>query len=244
MLLLAVIGILPLLAGDQESEEALKAFAKAYNSPNASARATAVGSLAQTRTIPIMSKLAELLVADEGPVRIAAAKGLGDFTENKPKAAAALMEAMGVNSKEFDVAAAILTALGTLGEESALAIIHQHFASKDAKDKDHLIPKAAILAAGLARNRESIHVLLDLAKDLEKAEGTNSNSNTKASKSSGGGVRGIPGGGGANPQKDRAKALLPVIVKAMQTITKEKWATIKEWEVWWEKRQANYVVPK
>jgi HEAT repeat protein len=245
MLLLAVFGFLPLLAADQESEEALKAFAKAYNTPNASARATAVGTLAHTQTIPIMSKLAELLAADEPPVRIAAAKGLGDFTENKPKAAAALMEGMAVNSKEFDVAAAILMALGTLGEESALAIIHQHFASKDAKDKDHLIPKAAIQAAGLARNRESIHVLLDLAKELEKAEGTNANTNTntKGSKGSGGGVRGIPGGG-TNPQKDRAKALQPVIVKAMQAITKEKWATIKEWEVWWEKRQATFVVPK
>ena len=240
MLLLAVFGFLPLLAVDQESEEALKAFAKAYNSPNASARATAVATLAHTQTIPIMSKLAELLAADEPPVRIAAAKGLGDFTENKPKAAAVLMEGMSVNSKEFDVAAAVLTALGTLGEESGLAIIHQNFASKAAKDKDHLIPKAAIQAAGLARNRESIHVLLDLAKELEKAEGTNTNA--RGAKGNVGGVR-VPGGG-TNPQKDRAKALQPVIVKAMQAITKEKWATIKEWEVWWEKHQATFVVPK
>jgi HEAT repeat protein len=244
MLLLAIVGILPLLAADQESDEALKAFAKAYNNPNASARATAVSSLSQTRTIPIMSKLAEILGADEAPVRIAAAKGLGDFTENKPKAAAALTEGLAVNAKEYDVAAAILVALGTLGDETGLAVIHQHFSSKDSKDKDHLIAKAAIQAAGLARNRESIHVLLDLAKELEKAEGTNTNSNSKASKSTGGGVRGVPGGGGSNPQKDRAKALHPLIVKALQTIAKEKWATIKEWEVWWERHQANFVVPK
>jgi HEAT repeat protein len=244
MLNLAVYGLLSLVAADQESEEALKAFAKAYNTPTASARASAVAQLARTQTLPIMSKLAELLMVDEASVRSAAAKGLGDFTENKPKAAAVLLEGLAAESKEFDVAASILTALGTLGDESALSTIHKYFASKESKDKEYLLPKAAIQAAGLARKTESLSALIDFAKELEKAEGINNNSNSKSPKSSGGGVRGVPGGGGSNPQATRAKALIPVIVKAMQAITKEKWVSIKEWEIWWDKHKATFVVPK
>ncbi len=104
---------------------------------------------------------------------------------------------------------------------------------------DHSVPKSAILGAGLARSRDSIDPLMELLKELEKAAGTAGNDkNAKA-----GGVRGIPGGG-ANPQKDRAKALIPSIIKAMQAITREKWASAKEWEIWWGKHKDNFVVPK
>ncbi|HVR87156.1 MAG TPA: HEAT repeat domain-containing protein [Planctomycetota bacterium] len=236
-----LLSCLALLGADQETEDALKAFDKGYRNPDAHARAGAVLELARTQNIAIMSKLAEFLTADEAPVRIAAAKGLGDFKENKPKAAGVLMSALGVDAKEFDVVAAILTALGTLGDPSGLSTIHQHFSSKEPKDAEHLVPKSAILAAGLARSRDSLEPLMELLKEELKATGTTGND--KSTKNTGGGVRGIPGGG-TNPQKDRAKALIPSVIKALQAITREKWATAKEWEIWWEHHKDNFVVPK
>lgn len=238
-----VLALFTFLPGDAESDAALKAFAKAYITPDANGRASAVTELSRTQTLVIMAKLGELLTADEPPVRISAAKGLGDFKEQKPKAAAVLMAALGADAKEFDVAAAILTALGTLADESALSVIHQHFSSKEPKDKDYLVPKAAIGAAGLARSKESIDPLIELMKELEKAEGASGNGkNTSTSKGSSG-VRGIPGGG-TSPQVARAKALIPTIVKAMQKITKEKWATAKEWEIWWDRHKGTFAVPQ
>jgi HEAT repeat protein len=228
-----------LLGADQETEDAFKAFDKGYRNPDAHARASAVTELARTQNLAIMSKLGELLTSDEPPVRIAAAKGLGDFKENKPKAAAVLVSALGNDAREFDVAAAVLTALGTLGDPSGLSTIHHYFSSKEPKDVDHLVPKSAILGAGLARSRDSIDPLMELLKELEKAAGMTANDKTAKT----GGVRGIPGGG-TNPQKDRAKALIPSIVKAMQQITREKWATAKEWEIWWGKHKDAFVVPK
>jgi HEAT repeat protein len=230
-----------LLSGDQASEDALKAFAKGYATADPNGRAAAVAELARTQTLPIMSKLGELLTADQPPVRISAAKGLGDFKEQKPKAAAVLIAALGADSKEFDVEAALLTALGTLAEESGLPAIHQRFNSKEPKDTNHLVPKAAILATGLARSRESIEPLMELLKELEKAAGVTDN--PKSPKNAGSGVRGVPGGG-SNPQKDRAKALIPSIIKAMQLISREKWATAKEWEIWWSRQKATFTVPK
>jgi HEAT repeat protein len=235
------LALLAFLFGDKETEDALKAFSKGYSTADANGRAGAVAELARTQNLVIMAKLGELLTADEPPVRVSAAKGLGEFKEHKPKAAAVLMAALGADAKEFDVAAAILTALGTLADESALSVIHQHFSSKEAKDKDHVVPKAAIMAAGLARSRESIDPLIEFLKELEKAQGTTGNA--KTTKGGGAGVRGIPGGG-TNPQKDRAKALIPSIIKAMQQITKEKWSTAKEWELWWDRHKASFAVPQ
>lgn len=237
----AVLSLMALLARDKESEEAIKAFAKAYSSSEVSARASAVTLLSQTRTLPVLAKLGELLTADEPPVRISAASGLGGFAENKAKAVAVLQAALGPNAKEFDVVAAILMALGTLRDETALPAIHQHLRSKESKDKEYRVPKAAIHAAGLARNRDSIEALIGFAKELEKAEGLN---HTPDAGKAGGKGPGAMLGGASNPQKQRAKALLPDIVKALQGITKERWPTMKEWEKWWELHQATFSVPE
>jgi hypothetical protein len=82
---------------------------------------------------------------------------------------------------------------------------------------------------------------MELLKEEQKASGMTAND--KNTKSTSGGVRGLPGGG-TNPQKDRAKALMPSIIKAMQQITREKWATAKEWEIWWERHKDSFIVPK
>jgi HEAT repeat protein len=203
-------------------------------------RAAAVSELAHTQRAAVLSTLSELLSVDEAPVRLAAAKGLGEFTESKPKAAAALLNALGPNAKECEVVAAILIALGTLGEETALPTIHQHFGSKDFKDKEYLVAQAAIRAAGKVRSRDSLAPLIDLVRELEKAEGVNQGGRSVKDSTAAGG----PPAPGSNPQVDRAKALRPVVLKALKAITREKWPTAKEWEIWWDRHQATFIVPK
>ena len=37
-----------------------------------------------------------------------------------------------------------------------------------------------------------------------------------------------------------AKDVLPTIIKGLQMIANEKWATSKEWEIWWGKNKATF----
>lgn len=59
--------------------------------------------------------------------------------------------------------AAILEALGALGDEAALARVHSSFRERDAR-----VAQAAIEATGVLRSAGSIEPLLALLRDLEK----------------------------------------------------------------------------
>ena len=50
--------------------------------------------------------------------------------------------------------------------------------------------------------------------------------------------------GDENACKTRLEDVQKTIIKAFQDITKEKWATANEWEIWWGKKKANFEVPK
>lgn len=220
---------------DKEVEEALKAFSKSYNNPNASARAAAVAELSRTKNDKIAVRLAALLQGDETVVRIAAADGLGTWTENKPKIAVLLISGLGgANAKEPKVQSAIFAALGKLGEESALPTVHRSF-----EEKDTTVAKAAIDASGGIRSRNSIDVLVELIKDLEKIK-------SRGGKGGGAGVNvggyNVPGGG-SDPQQQRVKDLLPAALKAMQSITLEKYTTSEEWVIWWNRNRDKFKVP-
>jgi hypothetical protein len=223
---------------DPETEGALKAFAKDYAASAAVVRAAAVAELAKLRNSTTRAKLGALLVADLEPVRIAAAEGLGEFTEEKDKVAALLINAVTPNAKLFRAEAAILGALGKLGDESALPILHQSFESKDPKDTDFTVAKAALKAVGLLRSRDSIDPLIDLAKRCEKIlKGGGTKNNGKA-----GAAGPSVAGGTTDPQTLRAKALSPALMKALGSISKEKWVSLLEWEIWWERHKASFKV--
>jgi hypothetical protein len=59
----------------------------------------------------------------------------------------------------------------------------------------------------------------------------------------GGGGYGVPYGG-QDPKGKLAKDVLPTIIKALQSITHEKWATTKEWEIWWSRYKATFKIDK
>jgi hypothetical protein len=229
-------GLLSAWAGDdKEVEEAIHRFKKGMNNPSAPARATAVTELAGTKTEKTAMMLGNLLGADAEPVRKAAALGLGGFTDYKKIVTPLLLAGLNMNAKEPKVVEAIFQGLGKLDDESALPTIHKYF-----EDKDSVVACAALLSAAEIRTVGSIELIMDLMKKYEKVEAS-----VKSGGGGGGyGAPGIAGGGGTDPKLKLAKEVLPTTVKAMQIISREKWATPKEWEIWWKRNQATFKIEK
>jgi len=228
-------GLLSAWAGDdKEVEEAIHKFKKGMNNPSAPARATAVSELAGTKSEKTAGMLGNLLGADAEPVRKAAALGLAGFTDYKKIVTPMLLAGLNMNAKEPKVMEAIFQALGKLDDESALPTIYKYF-----EDKDSTVASAALLSAAEIRVVGTIDLVMDLMRKYEKID-----SNTKSGGGGGYGAPGVPGGGGSDPKQKLAKDVLPATIKAMQIITKEKWTTHKEWEIWCKKYQANFKIEK
>jgi HEAT repeat protein len=228
-------GLLSAWAGDdKETEDAIQKFKKGMNNPSAPARATAVTELAATKSEKIAATLGGLLGADTEPVRKAAALGLGTFAEYKKQVTPMLLSGLNFNQKEPKVMEAIFQALGKLDDDSALGTIHGYF-----EDKDSTIAAAALMSAADIRNLSSIDLIVNLMKKYEKI-------NAQAKNGGGGGYGNfsVPGGNGDDPKSKLAKEVLPATVKAMQKISGEKWATTKEWEIWWSKHKATFKIDK
>ena len=128
------------------------------------------------------------------------------------------------------VSEAIFKGLGKLGDVDSLKTIHGYFDDKEAD-----VAKAALMSAAEIRNVSSIDLMINLMKKYEKID--------EQAKKSGGGY-GVPYGGGQDPKQKLAKDVLPTIIKALQTITHEKWATTKEWEIWWNRYKATFKIDK
>lgn len=220
---------------DKAAEEALDAFKTAYKSSSEADRATAVSELAKVAHPKTLARLSPLLSVDGPTVRIAAAKGLSTFAALKKQAAAALTNAMGPNSKDPTVHAALYEALGKLDEPSSLPTLHRGF-----EEKDTSVAKAAIQAAAHVGSAASIEPLIALLAKLEKIQ-----------KSGGGGVdytAPIPGsttGGSVTVRSDdspgkRAQELIPVVNKALQEITRESNGSADTWSTWWAKNKGTF----
>ena len=227
--------ILTAWAGDEkEIEEAIHRFKKGMNNPSAPARATAVSELAATKSEKTAMMLGNLLGADAEPVRKAAALGLGGFTDYKKIVTPLLLAGLTMNAKEPKVMEAIFQGLGKLDDESALSTIHRYF-----EDKDSTIAGAAILAAAEIRTVGSIELIMEVMRKYDKV-----NENAKNGGGGGYGAPGVPGGGSDDKKLKLAKDVLPATIKAMQVISKEKWTTCKEWEIWWKRNQATFKIEK
>jgi HEAT repeat protein len=235
---LAILGLLAALApsvwagDDKEAEEALQKFKKAMANPSPAARAAAVSDLARTPFDKGALALGNVLGSETDSVKIAAAEGLGNFKDFKKIVTPMLLGSLNANAKEPKVMEAIFKGLGKLDDDAALPTIHRYF-----EDKDEIIVKAAILSAADIRNASSMDPLITLMKKFEKIE-------EQAKKSGGGGGYGVnvPGGGGDDPKNKLAKDVLPTVIKGLQKIANEKWATPKEWEIWWNKNKATFKV--
>ncbi len=241
--MLKALIVLSLLApDDKEAEQALETFKTAYNGASVPLRAKAVAELAKVEHEKILAKLTQVLMTEEKPVKVAAAKGLGGWKEFRPKVLAQLSAGLSVNAKEPDVLAAIYEAFGMLKDEAALGVVHRGF-----EEKDKNAAKAAVDAAAAIKSRNSIDSIMALMKESAKILG-GGNPNNPAGVPSGGGV-GAPGvnvpggvGGGRDPRTEKARLLFDTTVGAMTKITKSKWRTYEEWEIWWKRNKATFKV--
>jgi len=126
--LLAFVLLLQAAADDKAAvDEAIKRFNKAYQNPNAAARATAVTELAGTKHDRTLKMILNLLNSDTTEVRSSAATALAGFGDWKKLVTPSLQGAMQTNAKDPKVQAAILTTLGKLQDPLGMATIHANF---------------------------------------------------------------------------------------------------------------------
>ena len=231
--------LLALLPGDDDAAAtaALDKFKTDYRSKEATVRATAVVELSRTEHDKVVSRLAGLLVTDEKEVRIAAAKGLGGWAENRKKPVAVLCAAVGSNAKEPLVLAAILDALGKLKEAPAAAEVERHFKSKQIPEA-----KSAIEAAGAIGSRSSVQPLIETLRWLEEGA-----KEAPAYGGNGGGGK-TPGVGGSGTSdeagKERERTLRPLVLKALEALAKTTKSEAKAWEDWWRTDGARFMSGK
>lgn len=213
---------------DAAATEALDKFKNDFKAKETATRASAVAELSHTQHEKVYVRLAQVLTSpDEKEIRIAAAKGLGGATENKKRPASLLSSSIAPNAKDPAVVAAILEALGKLGDPSASPVVENNFKSKNAT-----VLKAAVEASGELKSRGSVRPLIDLLKNLEEG--------AKEAPSVGGGSYGggnIPavGNGGVTDDlaKERERVVKPVVIKVLGSLTKANHTMAKEWEEWW-----------
>jgi hypothetical protein len=214
---------------DLDVEGALLRFRKGYANPNTSVRVSAVSELARIPHEKCLGRLVPLLTADVKEVRIAASRGLAGFTEQKKAAVTSLINALGPNAKDIEVQCAIYEALGKLQDPLGLQVIHTGF-----RDPQVRVAKAALAAAGIYRAKESLDVLYELMSDVQ----------TWLKKNQGGGYIDGAGPGDNAARKARLEDFSKSIIASFQAITREKWTTVKEWEVWYRKFRPDFEVPK
>jgi HEAT repeat protein len=229
--LLALVLIFQAAADDKAAiDEAVKRFNKAVANPNASARATALLELSKTPHDRTLKVILPYLNADVTDVRVAAAKSMMEFGDWKKIVTPTLAAALQANEKDAKVQSAILDAIGKLADPVSLQTVHGTF-----RDSDTRVAKSAIAAAGTMRQKESMDALLELQKDVQKWLKNKQAGPYRDDK-------GQPGD--ENACKTRLEDVQKTIIKAYQDITKEKWATANEWEIWWGKRKATFEIPK
>ena len=246
MIVLLLAALLQAAPDDAAATAALDKFKVDYKSKDKSERVTAVAELAKTPHDKIIVKLAALLGVDEPDVRIAAAKGLTEQTENKKKSSLALAGGISPNLTAVfvPVAVAILDQLGTLKEDVIAPEVEKHFAKSDPLD----VQKAAVVNSGKIKSVTSIDPLIKLLKELE-LEAQKNNGPAGAGKIKGIGGKGVPGKAGAvkngtADDRDRAAELLPAVRAALTAITGASCPDAKDWEAWWNEHRATFHVEK
>jgi HEAT repeat protein len=229
--LLVIVLLFQAAADDKAAvDEAVKRFNKAVANPSPAARATALLELSKTPHDRTLKVIMMYLNQDVSDVRVAAAKSMSEFGDWKKIVTPTLASALQSNGKDAKVQSAILDSIGKLADPASLETVHGNF-----RDADTRVAKSAIGAAGAMRHKESMDALLELQKDVLKWLKNKQAGPYRDEK-------GQPGDD--NACKTRLEDLQKTIIKAFQDITKERWATANEWEIWWGKKKATFEIPK
>ncbi len=240
ILALAILAQAAAKPDETAANAALEKFKIEYKAKETPVRVTAVVDLARVQGDKIVVRLAQVLTSpDDKEVRIAAAKGLGGATENKKKPMQALAAAVGPSQQDPAVVAAILEALGKLGDQGAVAVVENNF-----KSKNTLVLKAAVEAAGELKGKSSVPQLIDLCKRLE--EGAKEAPSVGGGGNYGGGnLPGVGGGGVVDDMaRERERVVKPIVIKVLGALTKTNLGMAKEWENWWRTEGGKFMSGK
>lgn len=210
-------------------DAAIKNFNKSVANPSPDARASAILELSKTLHDRTLKAIMPYLNQDVSKVRQSAAKALADFGDWKKIVTPTLAAALQSNEKDPLVQVAILEAIGKLKDPASLNTVHGNF-----RDADARVAKAAIGAAGTMRHKESMDALVEVQKDVQKWIKNKQAGPYRDDK-------GQPGDEAA--ATGRLNDIQKTIIKAFQDITREKWATANEWEIWWGKKKATFEIP-
>ncbi len=246
----------------EAAEEAVEKFKAAYAAagPAEEAKIRAVKDLAAVKHRKTAMALITVLASNELiGVRVAAADALGTFSDvdGVPAALVAVCQDP-PNAKKPDVRKACIRALGELKARDAVSYLHAVV-----KKKPYDVAREAVIALGKIRLKDSIPVLIDVLREAEKTSDT-------AEANPLGGVPAVPGGptvgrdlpgtSGSFPglgglggyagdeemrreQEERRRLLREPSIKALLSITREKWTTSREWDIWWRRFGAAFAVP-
>jgi len=219
---------------DKEAVEAISKFKKEMNNPSTPARAAAVSELGRVHHQKTLLAILPWLTNDGGEVRKAAAAALAGFVDFKKVALPALVSAIQPNQKDAMVVESIFQSIGKLGDETTLPTVHKY-----CEDKDPKVAKAALGAAAQIRKIQSIDFIIDLMTKLEKYTADQGGDYGGINN---GGIN-IPGGG-EDPNRARAREVIPACINALKAITKESWPSSKEWKLWWAKKKGSFTLDK
>jgi HEAT repeat protein len=236
MLALALAGQVEPPAKESSANEALEKFKTAYRAKDAADRVAAVTELAKTPHDKVVAKLGALLGVDDLTVRIAAAKGLGTVPDPlKKKAVNVLSRAFPANVEQPIVVVALVDAMEAMQEGLGTAVLKANLKSPDPQTS-----RAAIEAMGQIRDKSFVSPLIEHARFLEAASREATNVGPGGRTVTGGGM--IPGGGtvGDPDAPKRARLLVPLIHKALESITKQNFKSMAEWSDWWRKNEADF----
>jgi hypothetical protein len=232
----ALLLALAIFAADDA--EALEKFKADIKGKDGAGRAAAVEELAKTKSPKIVVKLASMLTNEVVDVRCAAAKGLGT-QEDKKRAIQFLAAAIQPNAKEFPVLAAIVSALGKLGEEAGAGEVNKHVSHEQLE-----VAKAAVEAAGEIRSTSSFDPLIKAMKDCEEILKPRDRNAGGGGFGGGFGSRGGLGGNGSmqnyRDMRERAQSLKPEIQKVLVAMAKVNCQDAQDWELWWKENRAKF----
>jgi HEAT repeat protein len=224
----------------ESTKEALEKFAKAYKAKDPSDRAVAVADLSRILDDKVVAKLCALLVVDDLTVRIAAAKGLSKTTGDlRKKAVTSMGRAFGPNAGEPLVVVSLVESMEAMQDGLGYAVLKANLRSPDLATS-----RAAIEAAGSIRDKSFVSPMIEQARYLEAAAREATNVGPGGRTVTGGGM--IPGGGtvGDPDAPKRARTLVPLVHKSLESVTKQSFRTIAEWAEWWKRNEEDFKVQK
>ncbi len=227
MVAMAVLG----LQEDKDAADAIARFKGEMKNPSSVARASALMELARVPHPKTLNAILPYLHQDSVEVRKAAAAALGEFADYKKTVLPSLIGAIAPNQKEAVVVESLFASIGKLGDATSIPIVHRY-----CDDKDPRVAKAALGAAGQIRKLQSVDFIIELMKRLERhlPEPGQVDSGVNV---------GVPGNGD-DPNRVRAREVLPACMETLKVITREAHPSSKEWQLWWAKKKGSFTLDK